>query len=528
MRPALLFLLLAAPAFAQATADDAGAPDDAGAEDAGSAEPAAMQIESFEQFSEPTPDAGTSNTSGLESFGTGAPAGPTVRFFSTLSGITGLDTKFDSPKGAPLAENVWDGRLRIRLGADVKLNEHVRVFLEGKAQLRWATERDFDRAKGFFEPMLGEAFVDFYSPSVDVRIGNQRIPLGANPLGSPADVLNPRDLREGFLNAEPEDTVLPVFAVKLSGQVNKLAWTAAYVPFFTPSKFDLFGQDEALLQPSLAPALPTKNIDPSIEDGIQQHLVQTKTPAPFAGDVALRAVYQGPVKLGASWSWINEKLPQVFIDPELAGVLAQQAKGQRVDPATALSVQNRLAAGETLYRGVYARQHVFAVEGSALLGPVQLDADLAYSPRQTFFDISFAPVSKSALTFSVALSQAKDSPLLYGISYLAMVIPDIGAKEQIAILEPATAAGAPHTAFFHLFAGNISYPVWHDRFLLELRAFFEPVQLSFALAPRVTWQAVEGLKLFLAGEVWSGNPYSPFGYFARNDKVLLGARYELF
>ncbi len=177
---------------------------------------------------------------------------------------------------------------------------------------------------------------------------------------------------------------------------------------------------------------------------------------------------------------------------------------------------------------MYARQHVLAGQLSALLGPVQLDADLAWSPRQTFFDIQFAPVSKSALTFSVALSQAKDSPLLYGLSYVAMVIPDIGAKEQLALLEPATAAGAPHAAFFHLLAGNISYPVWKDRFLLELRAVFEPVQLSFALAPRVTWQAVEGLKVYLAGEVWSGSPYSPLGYFGRNDKVLLGLRYELF
>ena len=521
MRHLFLHLLLAAPAFAQA-------PDgaDAGEPDAGSAEPAAMQIESFEPVAEAS-DAGAASAPAFESFGS-APSGPTVRLFGTVSGITGLDTKFDSPRGAPLAENVWDGRLRVRAGADVKISDHWRLFLEGKAQLRWATERDFDRAKGFFEPMLGEAFLDFYSANIDLRLGNQRIPLGANPLGSPADVLNPRDFRESLLSSEPEDSVLPVFALKASGQVDKLAWTIAYVPFFTPSRFDLFGQDEALLQPSLSPALPTNRVDPSIEDAIQERLVQTKVPAPFAGDVALRAVYQGPVKLGASWAWINEKLPQVFIDPELQTVLAQQARGDRVDPATALSVENRLAAGETLFRGVYARQHVFALEGSALLGPVQLDADLAYSPRQTFFDISFNPVSKSALTFSVALTQAKDSPLVYAISYVAMVIPDIGLHEQLALIEPATAAGAPHTAFFHLLAGNISYAVWDKKFLLELRAFFEPVQLSFALGPRISWQAVEGLKVFVAGEVWAGNAYSVFGYFGRNDKVLIGARYELF
>ena len=44
----------------------------------------------------------------------------------------------------------------------------------------------------------------------------------------------------------------------------------------------------------------------------------------------------------------------------------------------------------------------------------------------------------------------------------------------------------------------------------------------------VTWQGVEGLKVFLAAEFFEGTPWSPFGYFGRNDRVLLGARYELF
>src|SRR6185295_10033921 len=93
----------------------------------------------------------------------------------------------------------------------------------------------------------------------------------------------------------------------------------------------------------------------------------------------------------------------------------------------------------------------------------QLDVDMTYSPRQTFYDQNFAPVDKAAVTFVASYSQASDSPFLYSISYLGMAIPDINAYEQIILLEPATSVGKPHTAFFHLFIGLVGLTVWEKR-----------------------------------------------------------------
>ena len=225
---------------------------------------------------------------------------------------------------------------------------------------------------------------------------------------------------------------------------------------------------------------------------------------------------------------MNEKLSRVTLDPELGRVLSAQAAGRTVDQAAAVSVLNRFQAGETLYRGFYGRQHLFSLEGSALLGPGQLDVDLTYTPRQTFYDADFAPVDKASVTLVASYSQASDSPFLYSVSYLGMAIPDIGAKEQLIILEPATSAGSPHLAFFHLFIGLLGVNVWDKRFELSVRGTFEPVQRSFSLAPRVTYQGIDGLKLSLAAEFFEGTPWSPFGYFGRNDRIMLGARYEIF
>lgn len=455
-----------------------------------------------------------------------APPAPEVRLFGRVATELGLDTRFESPRGSQLAENVFEGRVRLLLGAEVKLTDWLKAVVEGRAQLRFATQQGFDRAKGFFEPMLGDAYVDLYLPKVDVRVGNQRIPLGANAAFAPSDVLNPRDLRESFLRGDPEDATLPVFALRARGEVGKVEWLLAYAPFFTPHKYALVGQDEGLIQPALANGFETNSVSPTVEDAVQARLIETEQPVPFAGDVAVHLAIPARVKVGATWAWVNEKLPRVELDSELQAAFDARAAGRKVDPAVLVSLSSRLEAGEKLYRGHSLRQHVFALQGSALLGPVQVDADVAYTPRTTYIAPSLRPLSKPQLSWTLGVSQASDSPFKFGLTYVGMVVFDVAAKEQLALVEPATAVGAPRAAWLHLLVGVASYPVWKDRFLLELRAAFEVVQRSFAIAPRVTFQGVEGLDIYVTAEFFEGSPYSPLGYFGRNDKVVVGVSWR--
>ncbi|MBK7862321.1 MAG: hypothetical protein IPJ65_27680 [Archangiaceae bacterium] len=498
--------------------------------DEGDAGSGGMVIEEFTPVVEVTDAGGPAPAQALsvESFDAPPPSSLSARVYGRVGGFASVDTRFDSPPRVDMAENVAELRLKALLGVDVKVTDRIRVVLEGKAQLRGATQRDFDRTKGFFEAMLGDAFVDLYTSKVDLRVGNQRIALGANAGLAPADALNPRDLRESFVAGEPEDALLPVFAIRARGELGKVSLTAAYAPFFTPSRYFVFGQDEALLQPGAEQSIENRRLDPSIEDYVQDRILETRRPAPLLGDLALRAVSTGEWKVGASWVWVNEKLPRVTLDPELSALLAARAAGTSADPALQASVANRLQAGETLYQGDYLRQHIFSAELSKLLGPGQLDVDVSFSPRQTFFDASFAPLSKASVSWVVGYSQATDSPLTWGVTYFGMAVPDVKANEQLFLVEPATAVGVSRIAWLHLVAGFIGYPFFDKRLDVSVRAAFEVVQRSFALAPKVAWKGIDGLELWLAAEFQEGNPYSPFGYFSRNDKVLLGATYTLF
>lgn len=522
LHPSLCAVLTASTAFAQAPAEDAPVAPQTAAP--GSEKPA--EIESFEQSPEATPTT-VAPTPAVEELAP-KPEAPSIQLHGNVRGDTGLDTRFDSPRNVPLAENVFEARFKTTIGVDVKLNANLRLVLEGRAQVRFATQRNFDRAKAFFDPTLGEAFLDLYTEKVDVRIGNQRIAIGANTALAPADGFNPRDLRESFVQGELEDTILPSFAIRAQGELGRFSWLTAYAPFFQGDRYFVFGQDEALAQPALAPSFDNRRIDPSIEDAIQERILETRRPVPFAGDFVVRLVSQGRFKIGASWVWMNEKLPRMTVDPEVAALSRAQAAGKPLDSAAALSVLNRFQAGEALATGVYARQHLFSLEGSTLLGPGQLDADLTFTPRQTFVDPGFAPIDKAAVTWVVGYSQASESPVYYSLNYMGIAIPGIKANEQLLLIEPATAVGAARTAFFHLIIGTIAVPVWKKRFELQLRAALEPIQRSFTAGPRVTFQAIDRLKIWLAAEMYEGPGYSPFGYYSRNDKVVLGARYDIF
>jgi hypothetical protein len=462
----------------------------------------------------------------LEELSSGAAAVPEVRVSGEVRLLAGVDTGFEPRREDGLSEHVVDGWGRASLVTDVKLSPTLRAVVEGRAFWRGGAEKSLERAKSSFEPSLGEAFLDVYTKWVDVRVGQQTLAFGANPFFAPSDLLNPRDLRQGFVQLEPEDLKLPVFAARALATVGPLTVTGVWAPFFAPNRYDVFGQDLAALQPPLGVAVPL-SVKPSVEDWLQPRLLETERPG-LPGDLGLRVTGDvGRVKLGGSWVWANEKLPQVTVDPELDALLRAQQRGEPADTALVLSLQERVRAGESLLTGRYARQHVVAAEASTLVGPAQLDVDVGFSPSRTFYGDRLRPLRKPAATWVVGVSQAEESDLFYSVSYTGLAVPRVGAQELLFLLEPGTARGREHTAFLHLLVGDVRYSLLGGRLEVGLRGAFEPIQRSFLVAPRVEWRVSERVHLGLSAEVNGGPSYSPFGYFNRNDQVLASLRVML-
>jgi hypothetical protein len=452
-------------------------------------------------------------------------AQPTVRAAGQLRLYGAVDTAFDSLGGEPLPENVAEVRAHASVSADVELSPSVRLRLAPRGFYRAVTQRGGRRAKATWELLPPEAWVDLYGPKVDLRLGYQVVSFGANPLLSPADVLNPRDLRQWLLSAEPEDFKLPNLAARASADVAGWQVTAAWFPLFQPHLYDVYGQDLGLHDVELeVPQLP----DPSVEDRLQARILETERPAdvPWPGDVGLRATRKvGVATLGASWSWTTEKLPQVTLDPELSAVLVDRSAGRVPSGAALLSLQQRFEAGERLWRGRYDKGHVLAAEASALVGPAQLDVDLGYSPAQTFVNDRFQPVRKQALTAVVGISQAEDSELFYAVTWLGLAVPGVAADELLVVLEPGTARGAARWAFATGLLATVGYRALDRRLEVSVRAAVET--RGFGLAPRVAYQVSDRWTVLVAGELYQGESWSPFGLLGRNDQVIAGMQLSL-
>ena len=455
-----------------------------------------------------------------------APSAPAARVGGTFRLLGSLDTRFDSFANEPLPENVAELRGRGGLDVDVELAPSMKLHVAPRVFYRAVTQRGGTRAKATWELLPSEAWLDLYGARVDVRLGYQVVTFGANPLLSPADVLNPRDLRQWLLVSEPDDFKLPNLAARAVADVAGLQVTAAWFPFFQPHLYDVVGQDQGLHDVDVP--LPQR-LDPSVEDRLQPYLLTTQRPpdVPFPGDLGLRATRKlGAVTLGGSWSWTVEKLPQVTLDPELARVFADRAAGRQPSGAALLSLQQRFEDGQVLWTGRHARNQVVAAEVSALVGSSQLDVDVGFSPAQTFVDDRFRPVRKAAWTAVVGLGQADpDSDLLYAVSWLGMAVPGVGADELLLVLEPGTARGAARTAWNMGVLGTVAYRALDRRLEVGLRAVVET--RGVGISPRVSWQANDRVTLLLAAEIYDGRSWSLFGLLGRNDQVIAGVQLSL-
>ncbi len=468
----------------------------------------------------------------------GVPTG--ARFYGNLRSRLAIDTRFDSRPGDPLPENVAELQSWALLGGEAAITDRFKIVVEGKFRHRAVEERpppgqpfllvNGQNAKATFEAMPNEVYLDWYTPQADFRFGNQVMSFGANAQFAPADVLNPVDLREGLLFNDPSDVKLPVLAARARGELYGVNWMVAYVPFFVPDKFDLYGQDEALIQPypGLNPVLP--NLDRSVEDREQQSFIITQLPKdlPQYGDIAARlTTHVGPATLGVDYAYTREKLPEVIVDPELARFATEGPQAPFSDPATALSLSQRYGAGEKLLTGTFPRYQVGEVEGSALLGPVQLDADVGYSPERLYVDSKLNPVFHPTAVGTFTVADARGTNLTLLATVVVLWVFDIPQGEQLLLVDLPGAEAKEHNTIGAGVMAFAGYRFLNDQLEIEGRAFLDARQWSRAGGLKATWRFNDHVHGSLGGEYWDGPEASPLGYFRRNTNAYAEIRLDL-
>lgn len=319
---------------------------------------------------------------------------------------------------------------------------------------------------------LYEGYLSHATPDWDLRLGRQIVRWGKTDQISPADNVNPQDMREFFV-PELEDRKIPNWMARIRLFPGDFTLEGIFIPFFEENEFDFSGTTWALLgnQPS---GLRIKESTPG--KGLDNADLGLRTSVSLAGwDVA------------ASYLYATEKSPRL-----------------RFEPAN--------PAGPTLHAD-YQRQHIWAVEFETTADKFGFRGEGAYFDKQTLHTESLNSVAKP-VTHSVI-----------GVDYLGE--QDWYANVQLShqhVFDYESDILYLQRDNFYL-NGEINREFWRGNAMLKLRYALDLSDGGSFLTPEAILSYYKNLELTLGANVFFGPEDSLFGRYRDNDQIFCKAKY---
>ncbi|HEU4577821.1 MAG TPA: DUF1302 family protein [Polyangiaceae bacterium] len=442
----------------------------------------------------------------------------------------------------PCAENptpcLWQdafiSRTQLVLRASYLQAQHFEATVSGmlgytlhaaeKAQLY--SRGEIDLARGELDAQLREAYVGFFWPAVDLRIGQQRIAWGRSDFQSPNDVINARDLRDPFLS-ENELRYLPTPAIRASITGGVFTFEAVVSPFFIPDRFDVYGTNWGAMQRRAYTKYQeflgesSLLVDQSIERELAPLFRQSERPLDngkgTSAGARISAALPG-VDLSAYYHYGYDSTPFVQIHP----AFLQYVSGTTFTPGDLSTLEPALDLINTLGPGGpvsarYLRRHHVGFDLATTLGPIGLRLDAAYENRRVFYQVDFNSFQTPTLLGVLSLE--------YQTGNLDnIVLVELLAQHQLhdrpAEAQPLLAYERTTTAV----AGTLRWMLG-DQWGIDLRGLVGVMPKTYALQPALRYKPNDSFLLRLGALLLNGAENSFGWYYGDNDTAFVQLRY---
>jgi hypothetical protein len=384
-----------------------------------------------------------------------------------------------------------------------------------------------DLTRGDVDSELREAYLGFFWPSVDLRVGQQRIAWGRSDFQSPNDVLNARDLRDPVL-AETELRHLPTLALRSAFSAGPVTFEVVALPLFVPDRFDVYGSQWSLLQPR-AP-LPYQQyvgstsllVDPTMDRELAELWRQSELPPNngkgAAAGARLSATFAG-TDLNIYYHYGYDSTPFVTVDPTFQAYL--------FDPGTSLGVDTPAAeklapAVALLDRGVrpvsarYLRRHHVGLDLATTFGPLVARIDAAYQSRRVFYGVDLNSAATPTLMG------------VLGLEYQTGSMDDVVMVELIGtrlLQSPGPVALLGYERMTTTIAGTLRFTL-SEGWGVDLRSAIGIRPETYVVQPALRYMPDEAFSVKLGALFVSGAQDSFGWYFSDNDTAFLQLRYS--
>lgn len=383
-----------------------------------------------------------------------------------------------------------------------------------------------DLARGEVDAQLREAYVGFFWPAVDLRIGQQRVAWGRSDFQSPNDVINARDLRDPFLS-ENELRYLPTPVIRGSVTGGVLTFEGVVSPFFIPDRFDVYGTNWAAMQRRAYTKYQeflgesSLLVDQSIERELAPLFRQSERPLDngkgIAAGARVSAALPG-VDLSAYYHYGYDSTPSVKIDPAFAEYVRTTTftPGDLSTLQPALDLINQLQPVAPV-TARYVRRHHVGLDLATTLGPIGLRLDTAYENRRVFYQLDF---------------NSFETPTLFGVLSLEyqtgslddIVLVELLAQHQLHEQPPGSQPLLAYERDTTAVAGTLRWMLG-DQWGIDLRGLVGINPRSYAVQPAIRYKPNDNFMLRVGALLLNGAENSFGWYYGDNDTAFLQLRY---
>jgi len=375
--------------------------------------------------------------------------------------------------------------------------------------------------RGEVEPDLREAYLGFFWPAVDLRIGQQRVAWGRADFMSPNDVINARDLRDPFLG-ETELRYLPTPVVRASVSGGAVTFEAVVSPFFVPDRFDVYGANWAALQPR-SPAEfqafvgnASTLVDASVERDFAPLWRQTERPEDNGKGISAGARLSANLSgtdLSAYYHYGFDSLPFLSATPEFAEYLAE-TNFSSLRASNFAPLLDLLDADIQPYRARYIRRHHAGFDLATAIGSVTLRLDVGYDTQRVFYTtnlLSFAsPAVLGVAAFEYQTGSLDD----------VLIIEVLGAHLLDKPTEPLYVYEQDSVAV----AGTLRWSL-SDSWGIDLRGVAGIVPKTYVLQPALRYKPTDAFSVRVGALLLNGEVNSFGEYYGDNDSGFVQLRY---
>jgi len=408
------------------------------------------------------------------------------KFYNRISHDTSEDGPFEDD-AANHAELILEGVYEAAPGIDLMAGVDIDDY-------RYVNSGDWDHETTVRPHQVYARFSDDW---YQLTLGNQFVRWGKIDQVSPLDIVNPEDIREGFVRPR-EDRKLPIPMVDLRLYKGVYRFEAIFIPFFYESKLDLVGRDWAMFR-HYDRSTGSFHID---EGDPSNDLDNSEYGFRFAGT-------HGKFDYAFLYFRTREDLPSIDSLETPPGFRVEHPQSVVLEDLVTFAV----LTGQPISID-YMQQDVFGFEFETTWRDFGIRGDVAYIDDRYFLDDRLRRTGKPAFQYALGIDYNKPGSHYINFQFSQQFIRDF--EDTLLFADEVTST----------INGTLRKEFWNSKLALELRYLYNFTRDDYYLNPYISLTHWSDFVFQLGAEIEGGPEDSTLGIYDDNDEVYFVVQYH--